>query len=110
MYLEPTTIQRKVVGHTFFAKVIVYINAQRAMPVVNFPLLRVTQYGVGCVDLFEYLCCLRVPWILVWMILQGQSPTQAIPKRRWGERMGNGWGGRVRMKDRERSLEGSKKA
>lgn len=78
------------------------------MPVVNLPLLRVTQYGVGCVDLLEYFCCLRVPWILVWMILQGQSPTQAIPKGGWGED-GNGWGGRVRVNDRDRSLDGEKR-
>lgn len=65
------------------------------MPVVDFPLLRVTQYGVGCVDLFEYFCCLSIPWILVWMILQGQFPTQAIPKRRVGRGWwGNGWGRR----------------
>lgn len=57
------------------------------MPVINFPLLRVTQYGVGCVDLLEDFCCLSVPWILVWMILQGQSPSQGIPKRR----VGRGW-------------------
>lgn len=55
------------------------------MLVVDFPLLRVTQYGVGGVDLFEYFCCLSVPLILVWMILQGQFPTQAIPKRRVGK-------------------------
>lgn len=51
------------------------------MLVVDFPLLMVTQYSVGCVYLFEYFCCLSVPWILVWVILQGQSPTKAISRR-----------------------------
>ena len=54
------------------------------MPVVDFPFLRVTQYGVGRVDLFEYFCCLGILWILVWMVLQGQFPNQAIPKKGGG--------------------------
>ena len=58
------------------------------MLVVNFPLLRVAQYGMSCVDLFEYFCCLSIPWILVGMIPQGQFPTQAIPKRRVGKQCG----------------------
>ena len=74
------------------------------MPVVDFPLLGVTQYGVGCVDLFEYFCCLSIPWILVWMILQGQVPTQAIRKRR--QRMAREWLGREgRMNNRDRPLD-----
>lgn len=102
MYLEPTTIQHKIVCDTFFTEVIIQIYSQRAMLVVDFPFRGVTEDGVGCVDLFEYFCCLGIPWILVWMILQGQFPTQAIPKRGWGEN----WEslGRVRVNDRDRFL------
>lgn len=105
MYLEPTTVHCVIVSDTFLSIVIIEIHSKRAMLVIDSALLWVTQDGMGCIDLFEYFCSLRVSWVLVWMILQGQSPTQANPPKWvvWGGD-GRGDGGRVRVNDRDTSL------
>jgi len=73
-YLGPPAGQDEVCVDVLLSKLLGHVEPQGAILVVDVPLRRVVEDGVGAVDLLEFVRSLRIVGILIWVKLQRQFP------------------------------------
>lgn len=78
-HFGPPTGQHKVCVNVLLSKLLSHVEPQGAVLVINVAFGRVVQDGMGIVDLFKLVRCLRIVWVLVRVVFQGQFPL----RKRW---------------------------
>lgn len=69
-HLGPPGGQHEVGVNIVLSKLLGHVKSERAVGVIDVPLVQVRQDGMSIVQLLEFLCCLRILWVLIGVIAQ----------------------------------------
>lgn len=72
--LGPPAGQDKVSVDVLLSKLLGDVEPQGAVLVINITFGGIVEDGVGIVDLLKLFRCLRIVWVLVRVVFQGQFP------------------------------------